>query len=231
MPLLLKNCAGTLASLIRWLNAVFRRRWCDDDLDNRDGSGDLPSRSKREQVFQPAHTYPKNRPIPAQVRQVSAAPYSLASVLAGRARFNFPRVEVPAENLSYQSSYVQGDDSRSQKPLIRTGTMAEGGGESSLTERVGQLHVAHREEIFRFPGRPRDACKGAAQDMTQEVFVMWLATLRDGSTVTSERACLYRVAASRAVDYGRRERRPILMELDAENTLYRDVAVRGNAAG
>jgi len=92
------------------------------------------------------------------------------------------------------------------------------GGKPSLTERVGQLYLAHRDEIYRFltgQGLPATA----AQDIAQEVFLQLLLTLRQGSTVASEQAWLYRVAANRAVDYWRRERRLMLVELDAEQSL------------
>jgi RNA polymerase sigma-70 factor (ECF subfamily) len=92
------------------------------------------------------------------------------------------------------------------------------GAKPSLTERVGQLFVAHREEIYRFlTGQGLPAA--TAQDLTQEVFLKLLVTLRDGHTVTFEQAWLYRVAANQAVDYWRRERRSMVVELDAENTL------------
>jgi RNA polymerase sigma-70 factor (ECF subfamily) len=56
-----------------------------------------------------------------------------------------------------------------------------------------------------------------AQDITQEVFVKLLATLGDGRKINSELAWLYRVAANRATDYWRRERRWLTVELDADN--------------
>jgi RNA polymerase sigma-70 factor (ECF subfamily) len=88
----------------------------------------------------------------------------------------------------------------------------------TLTERVGQLFVSHRDEIYRFlTGQGLPAA--VAQDATQEVFLRLLLTLRDGQTVTSEQAWLYRVAANQAVDYWRRERRSMVVELDGENTL------------
>jgi RNA polymerase sigma-70 factor (ECF subfamily) len=92
------------------------------------------------------------------------------------------------------------------------------GAQPSLAERVGRLYLAHREEIYRFlAGQGLSAA--AAQDLTQEVFLKLLVTLREGNAVTSEQAWLYRVAANRAVDYWRRERRSVAVELDAENTL------------
>src|SRR5215831_3439596 len=83
----------------------------------------------------------------------------------------------------------------------------------SLTDRVGRLYLSHRDEIFRFlaaQGIPA----ATAQDITQEVFLKLLVSLRDGCKITSQTAWLYRVAANRAIDYWRRERRN-LVELDA----------------
>ena len=86
----------------------------------------------------------------------------------------------------------------------------------SLIERVNELYVAHREEIFRFLAAQGVAVE-TAQDITQEVFVKLLVSLRGGSKITSELPWLYRVAANQAVDYWRRERRVITVELDAED--------------
>jgi|SRR5215831_1250853 len=88
----------------------------------------------------------------------------------------------------------------------------------SLTERVGDLYVSHREEIFRFIVA-QGVLPAMAQDITQEVFVKLLATLCAGRKIDSELAWLYRVAANRATDYWRHERRWITVELDADNTL------------
>jgi len=89
----------------------------------------------------------------------------------------------------------------------------------SLTERVGQLYLAHREEVLRFltgQGVP----PATAQDITQEAFLKLLVALRDGHHINFEQAWLYRVAANRAVDYWRRERRLNMVEFDATgNTL------------
>jgi RNA polymerase sigma-70 factor, ECF subfamily len=92
------------------------------------------------------------------------------------------------------------------------------GANPSLTERVGQLFVKHREEIYRFlTGQGLPAA--VAQDVTQDVFLKLLLTLRDGQAVRAEQSWLYRVAANRAVDYWRGERRLLAVELDADNTL------------
>lgn len=87
-------------------------------------------------------------------------------------------------------------------------------GAPSLAERVGGLYLLLREEIFRFltgQGLPAPT----AQDVTQDVFLKLFVTLREGNTVASERGWLYRAAANRAVDYWRRERRFVTIEMDA----------------
>jgi RNA polymerase sigma-70 factor (ECF subfamily) len=88
----------------------------------------------------------------------------------------------------------------------------------SLTERVGQIYVAHRDMIFHFLTR-QGLPAACAQDITQEVFLKLLITLRDGGSVTSEQAWLYRVAANRAVDYWRRERLLTIVDLDDDRSL------------
>jgi RNA polymerase sigma-70 factor (ECF subfamily) len=87
-----------------------------------------------------------------------------------------------------------------------------------LVERTGNLYLAHREEIRRFltgQGLP----PATAQDITQDVFLQLLVSLRDGVVIRSAKAWLYRAAANRAVDYWRRERRFIKVELDAGTEL------------
>jgi RNA polymerase sigma-70 factor (ECF subfamily) len=104
--------------------------------------------------------------------------------------------------------------------LTRIETIAESawGGQPSLTERVGRLYIAHRQEILSFltaQGLPA----ATAQDFTQEVFLKLLVHLRDGHQINSVPAWLFRVAANRAVDYWRRERRFVMVELDAGGTV------------
>ena len=104
------------------------------------------------------------------------------------------------------------------QPRIEMIAESAWGGRESLADRVGNLYLAHREEIFRFlSGQGVPAA--TAQDITQDVFLKLLVSLRDGASVASEQAWLYRVAANRAVDYWRRERRLTLVELDASNVL------------
>jgi RNA polymerase sigma-70 factor (ECF subfamily) len=97
---------------------------------------------------------------------------------------------------------------------IETITAAAWASKPTVTERVAEIYLAHRDEVFRFlvaQGLPA----ANAQDVTQEVFLKLFVTLRDGVEVASEQAWLYRVAANRAVDYWRRERRIVRVELDA----------------
>ena len=84
-----------------------------------------------------------------------------------------------------------------------------------LEERVVALYTAHREGIYRFLVghglRPAEA-----QDVTQEVFVDLFTALQKGTSVESPQGWLYAVAGRAAVDYWRRERRAIHIELDSE---------------
>jgi RNA polymerase sigma-70 factor (ECF subfamily) len=101
---------------------------------------------------------------------------------------------------------------------IETITGAAWGSKPTVTERVAQVYLTHREEIFRFLVA-QGLSTANAQDVAQEIFLKLLVTLRDGGEVVSEQAWLYRVAANRAVDYWRRERRFVRVELDARSPL------------
>jgi DNA-directed RNA polymerase specialized sigma24 family protein len=83
----------------------------------------------------------------------------------------------------------------------------------SQQERVVALYEAHREGIYRFL-----VCHGLspaeAQEVTQDVFVDLFVALDKGTAVNSEQGWLYAVAGRAAVDYWRRERRPIREQLD-----------------
>ena len=81
-------------------------------------------------------------------------------------------------------------------------------------ERVAVLYEAHREEVYRFlVGQGLDSVR--AQDLAQDVFVRLFVALTKGSEIESEQAWLYGVASKLAVDYWRREGRPMWVELDA----------------
>jgi RNA polymerase sigma-70 factor, ECF subfamily len=80
--------------------------------------------------------------------------------------------------------------------------------------RVAVLYEAHREKIYRFlVGQGLDPAK--AQELTQDVFVRLFVALKKGGEIESEQAWLYRVASKAAVDYWRREGRPMWVELDS----------------
>jgi RNA polymerase sigma-70 factor (ECF subfamily) len=84
----------------------------------------------------------------------------------------------------------------------------------SLEQRVAALYGTHRDAIYRFlVGQGVEPA--FAQEATQNVFVDLFLALRKESDIRSEQSWLYTVAARAAVDYWRRERRPIWVELDA----------------
>jgi len=101
---------------------------------------------------------------------------------------------------------------------IETITGAVWGSKPTVTERVAEIYLTHREEVFRFLVA-QGLSSANAQDVTQEIFLKLFVTLRDGGEVASAQAWLYRVAANRAVDYWRRERRFVRVELDAGSPL------------
>jgi RNA polymerase sigma-70 factor (ECF subfamily) len=84
----------------------------------------------------------------------------------------------------------------------------------ALHERVTALYDSYREKIYCFlVGQGLDPAK--AQELTQDVFVRLFVALRGGKEIESERAWLYGVASKVAVDYWRREGRPMWVELDS----------------
>jgi RNA polymerase sigma-70 factor (ECF subfamily) len=88
----------------------------------------------------------------------------------------------------------------------------------STEERVAALYVAHREAIYRFlVGQGIERAK--AQELAQDVFVRLFVALTKVSEIESEQAWLYSVASKLAVDYWRREGRPMWVELDAIPTM------------
>jgi RNA polymerase sigma-70 factor, ECF subfamily len=85
---------------------------------------------------------------------------------------------------------------------------------SVTTERVAALYEAHRDEIYRFlVGQGLEPAK--AQELAQDVFMKLLVAITKGSEILSEQAWLYGVASKLAVDYWRREGRPMWIELDS----------------
>jgi RNA polymerase sigma factor (sigma-70 family) len=84
----------------------------------------------------------------------------------------------------------------------------------STEGRVTALYGTHREAIYRFlAGQGLEPAK--AQELAQDVFVKLFVALTKGSEIESEQAWLYSVASKLAVDYWRREGRPMWVELDA----------------
>ena len=78
--------------------------------------------------------------------------------------------------------------------------------------RVAALYEAHREEIYGFlVGQGLES--GRAQELTQDAFVKLFVAIDKGTVIASERAWLYGVASKLAVDYWRREGRPMWVEL------------------
>jgi len=81
-------------------------------------------------------------------------------------------------------------------------------------ERVAALYMVHREKIYGFLVA-QGLYPAQAQELAQEVFVRMFVALTKGSEIESEQAWIYTVASKLAVDYWRREGRPIWVELDA----------------
>jgi RNA polymerase sigma-70 factor (ECF subfamily) len=87
----------------------------------------------------------------------------------------------------------------------------------SLNERVAALYEANRDGIYRFlVGQGLEPA--VAQELTQDVFVDLFVALQRGADLKSEQGWLYAVAARSAVDYWRRHKRPIWVELDLHST-------------
>lgn len=88
--------------------------------------------------------------------------------------------------------------------------------ELRLRDRVVALYESHRDGIYRFLVG-HGLTPAVAQEATQEVFVDLFVALKKGTRVNSEQGWLYAVAGRAAVDYWRRGRRPIHVELDANS--------------
>jgi RNA polymerase sigma-70 factor (ECF subfamily) len=93
----------------------------------------------------------------------------------------------------------------------------------SPVERAAALYEAHRLAIYRFlAGQGLDI--GTAQELTQDVFVRLFVAIDRGTEILSEQSWLYSVASKLAVDYWRREGRPMWVELDAIPALAESLA-------
>lgn len=84
----------------------------------------------------------------------------------------------------------------------------------NATERVSALYQTLRVPIYRFlMAQGLDA--GTAQELAQDVFIKLLIAIERGSEIHNEQAWLYGVASKLAVDFWRREGRPMWVALDA----------------
>jgi RNA polymerase sigma-70 factor, ECF subfamily len=108
-----------------------------------------------------------------------------------------------------QTSMSIGGESSLHTDLVRrTSSYANGVG-----ERVIAIYETHRESIYRFlVGHGLESA--VAQEVTQDVFVDLFVALEKGTDVTSEESWLYTVAGRAAIDYWRRERRPVWVDID-----------------
>lgn len=105
-------------------------------------------------------------------------------------------------------------DSDTFDARVRTDRESASSVNLTADERVAALYETHRDEICRFlMGQGLEPAK--AQELTQDVFVKLFVALTKGNEIESEQAWLYSVAAKLAVDYWRREGRPMWVELDA----------------
>lgn len=92
----------------------------------------------------------------------------------------------------------------------------------AASERVAALYEANRVRIYRFlVGQSLDPA--TAQELTQEVFVRFFVALSKGTQIDSEQAWLYGVASKLAIDYWRREGRPMWIELDSVPTILENL--------
>jgi RNA polymerase sigma-70 factor (ECF subfamily) len=85
----------------------------------------------------------------------------------------------------------------------------------NVRERVIALYENHRDGIYRFL-LSHGLSPAEAQEVTQDVFVDLFVVLKKGTRVESELGWLHTVAGRAAVDYWRREGRPVRVELDSE---------------
>ncbi len=92
----------------------------------------------------------------------------------------------------------------------------------SLHERVVSLYEAHREGIYRFLVA-HGLHPGEAQEVAQDVFVDLFVALQKGTSISSEQAWLYAVAGRAAVDYWRRNRGAVHVQLDLDAAVAANV--------
>jgi RNA polymerase sigma-70 factor, ECF subfamily len=114
-----------------------------------------------------------------------------------------------------------GDNSSLHTGVVRHSSSHAAG----VQERVIALYEAHRENIYRFlVGHGLESA--VAQEVTQDVFVDLFVALEKGTCLSSEEGWLYTVAGRAAVDYWRRERRPMWVEIDLDASPAGDLPSR-----
>jgi RNA polymerase sigma factor (sigma-70 family) len=81
-------------------------------------------------------------------------------------------------------------------------------------ERVAALYEVHRDELYRFlAGQGIDPA--TAQELAQDAFVKLFVALSKNTEIESGQAWLFSVASKLAVDYWRREGRPMWIALES----------------
>jgi RNA polymerase sigma-70 factor, ECF subfamily len=90
-------------------------------------------------------------------------------------------------------------------------------GDAAVRDRVVSLYEAHREGIYRFLVS-HGMSPGEAQEAAQDVFVDLYAALKKGVDLQAPQAWLYAVAGRAAVDYWRRDRRHIRVQLELDES-------------
>lgn len=87
----------------------------------------------------------------------------------------------------------------------------------SARDRVTALYEQHRNQIYRFLVA-QGLAPAVAQEISQDVFVDLYKAIASGAKISAELGWLYTVAGRAAVDYWRREHRPIWVELDSDSS-------------
>ncbi|MBV9302477.1 MAG: RNA polymerase sigma factor [Acidobacteriaceae bacterium] len=94
--------------------------------------------------------------------------------------------------------------------------------EPELKERVSALYETHRDRIYCFLVR-KGLNATIAQEVTQDVFVDLLLTLKNGKRIDSEQRWLYAVAERTALDHWRRERYRMRVDFDSDLSTAADI--------
>ena len=97
---------------------------------------------------------------------------------------------------------------------LTSGSSFGGAANNAPAERVAELFEAYHARVYRFlVGQGIDLTN--AQELTQETFVRMFVALSKGHEIKSEQAWLFGVASNLAVDYWRRENRPMWVDLNS----------------